>query len=87
MEFYEIKKEIYEILMNSEYFTIYLGKPDAYKLDNNEKIYIKKNNLIVLKELLNSSDEEYKPSEKSQRKNSYSKIANKSQLENDINNI
>ena len=57
-EFYVIKKEIYELLMNSEYFTIYLGKADVYKLENNEKIYIKKNILITLKEILNSSDEE-----------------------------
>ena len=33
MEYYEIKNEIYEILVNSEYFTIYLGKADADKID------------------------------------------------------
>ena len=59
-EFYEIKKEINEILKSSEYFTIYLGKANVYKLENDEKIYIKKNILITLKEILNSSDELYK---------------------------
>lgn len=47
-----------------------------------------KNDNEIQKEVkISKLDEEYKPSEKSQRKNSYSKIANKSQLENDINNI
>jgi len=48
---------------------------------------MKNDNEIKNEVKISKLDEEYKPTGKSQRKNSYSKIANKSQLENDINNI
>ena len=59
MEYYEIKNEIYEILVNSEYFTIYLGKADAYKIEFKKKRYTKKDALISLKEIHNYSYEEF----------------------------
>ena len=59
MEYYEIKNEIYEILVNSEYFKIYLGKADAYKIEFKNKRYTKKDALISLKEIHNYSYEEF----------------------------
>ena len=57
-EYYEIKKEINGILSTTEFFALYLGKADVYTIQNQEKIYIKKDILIALKEIQNFSYEE-----------------------------
>ena len=48
---------------------------------------MKNDNELKREVKISKLDEEYSSSEKMQRKNSYSKITNKSRLENDVNNI
>ena len=57
-KYYEIKNEIYGILATTELFALYLGKADVYTIQNQKKIYIKRDILIALKEIQNFSYEE-----------------------------
>ena len=57
-EFYEIKPEKFELLGKGAFSHVYLGKADVYIIENNEKIYTKKDVLIALKEIKGGLDEE-----------------------------
>ena len=53
---YEIEEKKYEMIGKGSFSTVYLGKANIYKIENNEKIYLKNNVSIALKELKDATD-------------------------------
>ena len=78
-KFYEIKKEIARFLGKEMGRSIFLGKADVYKIENEQKTYIKKDIDILLKLIENSIDDN------EEKEIIHNEIAISSELDNNSN--